>query len=125
VYPKSVSPVENTDFHLQIKSCNLPLASNLVLVMTSDGSLRLYNDHRGVNRKTTCIKDAHSLPRISVRFISCSTNLVYPKSVGPVENTDFHLQIKSCNLPLVLGVKCFKSISSFFLNVTCIGFFTF
>jgi hypothetical protein len=42
-----------------------------------------------------------------------------------VENTDFHLQIKSCNLPLVLGVKCFKSISSFFLNVTCIGFFTF
>jgi hypothetical protein len=45
-----------------IREFSSPYSSNLVLVRKSDGSLRLYIDNRGVNRKT--IKDAHSLPRI-------------------------------------------------------------
>jgi hypothetical protein len=73
-----------------IRESSSPYSSNLVLVRKSDGFIRLCSNHRGVNRKT--------------------------KSVGPVENTAFHLQIKSCSLPFVLGVKCFKSISRFFLK---------
>ena len=47
-----------------IRESPSPYSSSLVLVRTSDGSLRLCIDYRGVNRKITCIKDVHSLPRI-------------------------------------------------------------
>ena len=45
-----------------IRESSSPYSSNLVLVRKSDGSIRLYSNHRGVNRKT--IQDDHSLPRI-------------------------------------------------------------